>query len=291
MFSMHHALNHRAYAFIGSLLLLALAGCGGGGDTTISVTNVAANNVQYSRTMTVNVSGAGLDNGNLNLEVSGVTCANVRRTDNPVVSFQATFTCAIEGVGSLMASIKDGDGRTYGRVQVTVPTPQVTFAVTQGILSKSFVVELNPVDAPITSLNFMRYVNAGFYSNTLFHRVLPSLIAQGGQYGTDRALKTALFSPIKLESRNGLKNLRGTIAMARQTEPDTASAQFYFNIADNPAFDYQDETLPGYAVFGSVVSGQDVVDEISRVETFFFNSSLASLPVRDIVIRSVAQTK
>jgi peptidyl-prolyl cis-trans isomerase A (cyclophilin A) len=271
------------------LSCLALAACGGGGSDGPSVNNLTATNALFGRTMTLTVSGSGLDTPDLALEVDG-PCKDPTRTVS-TLDYQAAFTCTVEGIGRLDARVRDAMGEELGRIRVAVPTPQVSFTVAQGDRSGSFTVELDPVAAPVTALNFVRYVNAGFYSGKIFHRVLPGRIAQGGQYDAQRTLRPALFDPIALESDNGLQNLRGTIAMARTSEPDSATAQFYLNLIDNPDFDYKDADLPGYAVFGRVVEGLDVVDEIGRVPVVNVSGTFPSLPAENVLMTRVTQTR
>ena len=128
--------------------------------------------------------------------------------------------------------------------------------------SGEIVVELYDTYSPQTVANFYKYVAAGFYSNTLIHRVDRDFVIQGGGYTSGMVTKPALYAPIKLESNNGLSNLRGTLAMARRSDADSATSQFFFNVVDNTSLDYQSPANPGYAVFGRVVSGMDVVRRI-----------------------------
>lgn len=127
------------------------------------------------------------------------------------------------------------------------------------------VVELDRRRAPITVNNFLRYVLAGAYDGTIFHRVMPGFVVQGGGY-TEAIEERELFPPIVNESGNGLKNMPMTIAMARYDDPHSATNQFYFNLAANASLDPNPRSW-GYAVFGQVVSGQDVVEAIAGVET------------------------
>lgn len=145
-------------------------------------------------------------------------------------------------------------------------------------------IELYQEQAPITVANFLDYVDNNFYSGLIFHRIIPGFMIQGGGFdvnGTQKQTK----SPIKLESNNGLSNLTGTIAMARTTVPDSATSQFFINTADNLDLDYSNNN-PGYAVFGKVISGMDVVYEIEKVETTT-KSVYQDWPVEDIVILKV----
>ena len=128
-------------------------------------------------------------------------------------------------------------------------------------------VELLPAKAPETVANFLRYVDEGFYNGTIFHRVIPGFMIQGGGY--DQAYKRKeTHDPVVNEADNGLKNNRGTIAMARTGDPHSATAQFFINHTDNPALDHRNKGSGwGYAVFGKVVDGMAVVDRIANVKT------------------------
>jgi peptidyl-prolyl cis-trans isomerase A (cyclophilin A) len=151
------------------------------------------------------------------------------------------------------AAAQDGEG----------DRPIVLLETTMGDIR----LELDHAGAPKTVENFLRYVKAGFYEGTLFHRVIEGFIIQGGGYTSQMNQKTPLYPSIPLECRNGLRNLRGTIAMARGREPDSATSQFFINVVDNPSLDFSQTTNPNqaYAVFGRVIEGMDVVDRISRV--------------------------
>jgi len=146
------------------------------------------------------------------------------------------------------------------------------------------VLELDKATAPVTVVNFLRYVNEGFYDGTIFHRVIPGFMIQGGGFGPDMKKKPT-HSAIINEASNGLKNLRGTIAMARTNMPHSATSQFFINHADNALLDYGSSRDPnGYAVFGKVVKGMDVVDAIAAGETVVRNGE-KSFPVNPVVIK------
>ncbi len=132
----------------------------------------------------------------------------------------------------------------------------------------SFVLELYPDKAPKTVENFLKYVQDGFYDGTVFHRVIDGFMIQGGGFTPDLERKETR-APIVNEADNGLKNTRGTIAMARTMDPHSATAQFFINVKDNPFLDHRGKTPRGwgYAVFGKVVEGMDVVDKIRKVRT------------------------
>jgi len=127
------------------------------------------------------------------------------------------------------------------------------------------VIELYSDKSPITVANFKRYVQEGFYDNTIFHRIIAGFMVQGGGMDT-KGNEKPTHASIKLESQNGLSNKKGTVAMARTNVPDSATAQFFINVADNNFLDYGFRN-DGYAVFGKVISGMDVVEKMSKVKT------------------------
>jgi peptidyl-prolyl cis-trans isomerase A (cyclophilin A) len=163
------------------------------------------------------------------------------------------------------------------------PFPQVRLRTSLG----DIVLELDRDRAPISVNNFLRYVDAKFYNRTIFHRVVPDFVIQGGGFTEDLTQKETR-DPIVNESTNGLKNVRGSLAMARLNAPNSATAQFYVNLVDNTSLD-RTETNPGYAVFGRVIVGMDVVDEIGEVETGN-EGSLTDVPLEDVVVISAERT-
>jgi len=146
------------------------------------------------------------------------------------------------------------------------------------------VIELNEQAAPVTVKNFLTYVKEGFYDGTIFHRVMPNFMIQGGGF-TAELKKKQTHAAIVNEAANGLKNDRGTITMARMGNPDSATAQFFINHKNNDFLNYVSPAKPGYAVFGKVVEGMDVVDKIAVVRTKRVRMSEA-LPLEPIVIKS-----
>lgn len=159
--------------------------------------------------------------------------------------------------------------------------PKVTFETNKG----NIVIELYPDKAPKTVANFLSYVKNGFYDGTIFHRVIPNFMIQGGGFTTDMQQKPT-EAPIENEANNGLKNETGTIAMARTNNPHSATAQFFINTKDNSFLDFTAPTQQGwgYAVFGKVVDGMDVVREIEKTST---GSKMGhqDVPNEDIVIQ------
>lgn len=152
----------------------------------------------------------------------------------------------------------------------------------------NIIVELDEQKAPVSVKNFLMYVDKGYYSNTLFHRVIPGFMIQGGGF-TKAFRQKPTDAPIQNEGNNGLKNTRGSIAMARTNDPNSATSQFFINLADNPALDHN-ATSPGYAVFGHVTSGMDVVDKIAQERTHSQDGH-QNVPVTPVVIESVTRVK
>ena len=156
----------------------------------------------------------------------------------------------------------------------------------------SITLALDSAKAPASVANFLAYVDAGFYDGTIFHRVIPNFMIQGGGYTADLKQKPTR-PPVKNEAANGLKNLRGTIAMARTRVVDSATSQFFINHKDNPALDHRAPTPDafGYTVFGKVVKGLEVVDKIAAVQTRGVNPLFQDLPVETVTIKSVRRVK
>lgn len=151
--------------------------------------------------------------------------------------------------------------------------------------------ELWPDKAPGTVKNFLQYAEEGFYDGTIFHRVIDGFMIQGGGMTKDMSMKPA-HGPIKNEAGNGEKNLKGTIAMARTSAPDSATCQFFINLNDNVPLDHRDDTPQGigYAVFGKVVAGMDVVEKIGKTKTTIV-APYQDVPAQAIVIESVKMIK
>lgn len=279
----------RALTLLITAASMITAGCGGS-DRSATVTTLSASGVRYNATMTVTVSGAGLTHPDLKMEVEG-PCSSIARSDG-AVDFQTQFTCKVDGVGDLTAKVLLPSGGVAASLKVQVPMPQVTINTRRDTVLGSIVVDLDPVAAPITVKNFMTYVASSLYTNTIIHRVVKGQLIQGGGFKTGPTAVTGLRAPIVLESKNGLKNLRGTIGMARTVVFDSATSQFFLNLIDNPDFDYVDAEHPGYAVFGTVTTGLDVMDAIGNVD---LNpeppTSFAGLPAKDVVVTSIVQTR
>lgn len=273
------------------LLPLGLTACGGGSDNGgVFVSQMAASSVQYSRSMSISVAGTALDRG-LRVAVDA-GCGEVTEAAGGD-SQSRRFTCKVTALGPKTIRAYTADNREVARLQVTVPEPEVTLLLAGVDTSISTVVlKLDPTQAPVTVNNFLDYVNAGFYRLTIFHRVIKDFVVQGGGYTAGPTLKTPTSPAIKLESQGTLRNVKGSIAMARTAQPDSATSQFYINTVDNPSLDYKSDAEPGYAVFGSVITGLDVVERLSMLPVRLdLAKGLTHLPVTNVTILSAVQSK
>jgi cyclophilin family peptidyl-prolyl cis-trans isomerase len=148
-------------------------------------------------------------------------------------------------------------------------------------------IELDQAKAPKSVANFLAYVDEGFYNGTIFHRVIPDFMVQGGGFTPDMKQKAA-HDPVANEAGNGLKNMRGTLAMARTSVVDSATAQFFINVTDNAFLNHRDDSASGfgYAVFGKVIDGMDIVDKIKSVKTTS-SGQYDNVPAEAVIIKSV----
>ncbi len=162
------------------------------------------------------------------------------------------------------------------KVEKSAAKPVVVMETNMGAIE----IALNPEKAPVSCRNFLAYVKEGFYDSTIFHRVIPKFMAQGGGLTLNMAQKTTK-PPIKNEAGNGLKNTRGTIAMARTSVINSATSQFFINLVDNAFLDHKDDSPQGfgYAVFGEVTKGMEVVDAIAAIPT-----SSQDVPLKPVII-------
>lgn len=271
---------------LSALLSALLSACGGGGTSTEDnqqITSVDVRSVAYSRQAVLYVSGA-----YLRANMTAVTGA----CKDPVFNMSqsspelAVLNCTVTAVGVQPLSISGPNGKVLYTGTITVPQPQVELVTSLG----NIVLELNPAAAPLSVNNFLAYVNSGFYSNTLFHRVIAGFVAQGGGFTTGLVKKANQRAPIALESNNGLFNTRGTLGMARSSEPNSATSEFFVNLVDNSTLNYQSDASPGYAVFGKVVNGLDVIDKIGAQPTATFNGFM-DVPTTDVTIGLAGQIK
>jgi peptidyl-prolyl cis-trans isomerase B (cyclophilin B) len=185
---------------------------------------------------------------------------------------------SIVGLAPLTGNSQEHQSNVTGAGMV-----KVTMETNKGVIT----LELDREKAPVTVENFINYARSGHYDGTIFHRVIPGFMIQGGGFDSDMKQKPTQ-SPIKIEADNGLKNTKGTVAMARTSVPDSATSQFFINVTDNGFLDYKAPTPQGwgYAVFGKVTGGMDVVEAIEKVETGN-SSGHQNVPVEDVVIQKV----
>lgn len=172
---------------------------------------------------------------------------------------------------------------------ISLAAPMVEFKTTMG----NFVVDLDSVKAPKTTANFLAYVNSGFYNGTIFHRVIDGFMIQGGGFTPDLAQKPT-NAPVASEAQNGLKNQTYTIAMARTSDPDSATAQFFINVKDNEGLNYPNAMGNGYTVFGKVVSGMQTIDAIRKVPTMVAAAKMgrmSDVPSKQVIIESATVLK
>jgi cyclophilin family peptidyl-prolyl cis-trans isomerase len=189
------------------------------------------------------------------------------------LGFAADAPPAAAGTAKTQAKTPAAPAAASGSTQVQVVTSM-----------GSFIIELNPERAPLTVPHFLKYVDQGHYTGTIFHRVIANFVIQGGGFDKDYKPKPAPAKVVN-ESGNGLTNVRGTVGMARSEDPHGSDAQFYINLYDNEALD-PNQTRWGYAVFGKVVQGMDVVDKIGNVVTST-HGPFKDTPVQPVVIERI----
>ena len=275
----------RTVALAACALLLQACGGGGSGDagtavtTSATVSVVTANRLSYGRLSTFTIIGTNLATA---ATFSATGCDGVTVLAGGSAS-QQTVTCTPNKALSVRLAVISAGSEVYNST-VAVPKPRVTLVTSLG----NIVVELEPASTPVTVDNFLAYVNAGFYSSTIFHRVIPAFVVQGGGFTSTGAVPAGLRAAIALESNKGLSNVRGTIAMARTDVFDSATSQFFFNSANNTFLDFASSASPGYAVFGRVIDANDLatIDTISARRT----NPDDNKPVVDIVLQSATQT-
>ena len=280
IFSKPFALLKPATALALSCLLIA---CGGTNDFSPVVTGVKVQSAQYGKTATIYLGGKDL-RSNLLVDTSGActspTFASNSNTDTLVLN------CVVAKTGDFSLVVQTAEGAAIYSTTLNIPLPQVTLITAKG----SITVELDPTLAPISTNNFLSYVNKGFYRSTLFHRVIPNFVIQGGGYTAGLVKQTGQSTPIELESNKGLSNVRGSLAMARTNLPNSATSEFYINLVDNLSLDYKNAANPGYAVFGKVVQGMDVADAMAAEPTGVVGG-FSDVPLSDITLSLALQTK
>jgi peptidyl-prolyl cis-trans isomerase A (cyclophilin A) len=260
-----------------------LSACGGGNEFPPVVTGVKVQSAQYGKTATIYLGGKDL-RSNLLVDTSEActspSFASNSNTDTLVLN------CVVAKTGDFSLVVQTAEGAAIYSTTLNIPLPQVALITAKG----SITVELDPTLAPISTNNFLGYVNKGFYRSTLFHRVIPNFVIQGGGYTAGLVKQTEQSSPIQLESNKGLSNVRGSLAMARTYLPNSATSEFYINLVDNLSLDYKNAANPGYAVFGKVVQGMDVADAMATEPTGVVGG-FSDVPLSDITLSLALQTK
>jgi cyclophilin family peptidyl-prolyl cis-trans isomerase len=268
---------------LGIALVAMLSACGGSTGFPPVITGVKVQSLKYGNSATIYLGGKDL-RSSVTVDSNGA-CTNPSFASNSTTD-TLVLNCGVKVVGDLPLTIKAEDGSVIYTTTLTVPKPQVTLFTSKGTI----VLELDPTTAPISSNNYLSYVSKGFYTSTLFHRVISGFMIQGGGYTTGLVKKAGQSAAIELESNKGLSNLRGTLAMARTNVFNSATSEFFINVVDNTFLDYKNAGNPGYAVFGKVVQGMDVVDAIVAEPTGVLNG-FADVPLADVVIKLVLQTQ
>ncbi len=266
-------------------LLALLTACGGGSDIAPVITTLQAQSLRYGQTAVIYVGGQFLRS---DMQADTGSCTNPTFGSSSTPN-TAVLNCKVTAVGALPITLKAANGQVLYTATLNVLPPQVTLFTSKG----NVVMELNAAVVPTTVNNFLGYVSTGYYSNTLFHRVIAGFVVQGGGYTAGLVKKAGQLAPIALETNKGLLNTRSTVAMARTGVADSATSEFFINLVDNPGLDYHpltDPTNPGYAVFGTVLSGMEVVDAIAAQSTSTFNGAL-NVPSADITITFALQTQ
>jgi peptidyl-prolyl cis-trans isomerase A (cyclophilin A) len=269
-------------AFLYSLSLASLSGCGGSSSAPF-VSDIQANQLAYGQTTQFTLTGSSLDK---DLNVSTKNCRGLALVSaGSSTSKLVSCTVGAVGAGAVTFEAKLADGTVIKAVSFDVPNPQVSMVTNLGTL----LIELNPTAAPLTSNNFLQYVNDRFYDNTIIHRIVTSgiYIAQGGWLTPVPSAQAGQRLPIELEVGKGLSNVHGTIAMARTADLNSASSQFFFNLSDNTALDTANG---GYAVFGKVINGKAVLDALAKVPTST-QYGLSDFPSQSVIVQSVTQTQ
>jgi peptidyl-prolyl cis-trans isomerase A (cyclophilin A) len=290
---------------LAAVTLAVLTACGGsGGDNTpatVSTMSVAA--TKYGTPALVTINGTHLSN----LSLTAPGCKNVTRlTTAPTASTDTTayFSCTPSGAyTSSIAAVTNGT--TVSTQTLTVLAPIVKMTVSGGggsTVNGTIEFDLRGDKAPVTVDNFLAYVNAGFYTNTIFHRIVAGFVVQGGGYGpatsgTLPAVKDPLYAPIKLETTGG-SNVQWTAAMARTADDNSATSQFFFNLVDNHTVLDPSTSTDGYAVFADVTSSAAVIQAIAAATPCpaLLAGGLplgdgSCVPVPNVTITSATQTQ
>jgi len=285
-----------------------IAGCGGdgggvgtdplhSGGSTPTVSSAVAGTAMYGKSLVLTLVGTNLDQG---ISVAATGCDGVAMYVSSSGATAAQYACTVSAVGSGQFVVTGtGGGATLATTTFNVPAPQVTLDFSNGAgVAGEIVLTLAPDKAPITVRNFLSYVNSGFYVGTVFHRVSPGFVVQGGGYSAPLDANTqnlkSTNAPIALEVGTGLSNTQWTIAMARTNDSASATSQFFINLADNSGSLDPNPLTAGYAVFGSVTSGSTNVTAIAGSPCTaipLFLPTGECTPTPNMVILSAMQTR
>ena len=271
------------FLLIVSITTLLLSACGGSSAPSVTVSGIQANQLKYGQAAQFTITGYSLDK---DINISTQNCKGLALVAGGTDSSKSvTCTISAVGVGAVSLEAKLADGTVLKSASFDVPNPQVSMVTNLGTI----VLELNPTAAPLSTDNYLQYVNSKFYDNTLIHRIVTAsiFVAQGGWLTPAPAVQAGQKAAIALEVNKGLSNLKGTIAMARSSELNSATSQYYFNLADNVALD---TSSGGYAVFGKVVSGVEVLDAMLNLKTITAYG-LADFPASSVIVLTATQTK
>ena len=286
---------------------LLLPACGGGGGSAANLAPVAAaklgGEAVLNATTLFDTTGTADPDGSITQRSWVYGDGQSGSADSHIYTATGSYTATL--------TVTDNSGAS---TSTTVPVTVAKCSISGTLAAKlspftplcmqtsrgEVVLELLTVQAPVTTANFLRYVDEGFYSGLLFHRVIPGVVIQGGGFLPGPVVKAATHPAITLESNTPLKNWQYTLAMARADQPDSATSQFFINLLNNHGLDYNptQATPNGYAVFGQVISGTAVVDAIGAVATTTATVAatstspafvLTDVPVQDLVIRSIVR--
>jgi len=272
-----------------------VAACGGGLEARITSVNAITADAPptYDRLASFSVTGSNLGAG---VMASASGCAGITVLSSSTATY-AKLTCTPDRDGDIRVSVLDASGAILKTETFNVPKPLVKMVTSLGNL----VIELEPAKAPVTVKNFLDYVQDGYFENTVFHRIYSSFVAQGGAFtyaDSSFLVKAPTRPPIALEKTalTGLSNLSKTIGMARTSMPDSATSQFYINLADNAFLDSQRSTDGnGYAVFGSVLTTPEINSESTlaamKAVQVMSNGAEISLPVNPPLISAMTRLR
>ncbi|HEY5801420.1 MAG TPA: peptidylprolyl isomerase [Burkholderiaceae bacterium] len=277
---------------------ILLSACGGGSDgprtvevTPPPVTSAATitsvtpeTTIRYGQPVRFTVAGTNLTSG---VTLASAGCATPATVAGATAT-QIVMTCVPTRSGAVAVNFSPTNSTVVTTVTPSVPVPQVKMVTTKG----DIVLELYPNNTPITVANFMQYVNSGYYNGKQFHRVISSFVIQGGGYDANFS-KGTQNAPIALEVGKGLSNTRGTIAMARSSDLNSATSEFFINTVDNDGSGLNNLNTSGggYAVFGKVISGMETVDAIRVVPTGTIAPLGQDVPTTPIFITTATQVQ